>query len=122
MKTISITLVLALTSGFLAQAAEEPATQAAIVRPASVLATMKKVADWQLAQPSPRGTDDWTYGALYAGMMALSHIADSPKYHDAMVEIWRARGARVGSSSASRRPSRNASTWRSTARRSRTST
>ena len=57
-----------------------------------ILATMKKVGDWQLAQPPPpaaakRQTDDWTYGALYAGMMALSQISDDAKYHDAMMAM-----------------------------------
>src|SRR5215813_6897182 len=56
-------------------------------KPQSILATMKKVADWQLAQSPKPQTDDWTYGALYAGMMALAGISDSPKYHDAMVEM-----------------------------------
>jgi len=56
--------------------------------PQSILATMKKVADWQLAQPPTKPqTDDWTYGALYAGMMAWAGISDSPKYRDAMLEM-----------------------------------
>lgn len=54
---------------------------------------MKRVADWQLAQPMKRGKDDdWTYGALFTGIMALSQIADSSKYHDAMVEMGRRHG------------------------------
>jgi unsaturated rhamnogalacturonyl hydrolase len=49
---------------------------------------MKRVADWQLAQPPVRpATDDWTYGAFYAGVMALSQLADDPKYHDAMMQM-----------------------------------
>ncbi|HSU55703.1 MAG TPA: glycoside hydrolase family 88 protein [Candidatus Dormibacteraeota bacterium] len=49
---------------------------------------MEKVADWQLAQPPLKPqTDDWTYGALYAGIMALASVADTPKYHDAMVDM-----------------------------------
>src|SRR5438067_1675108 len=64
--------------------------QAVEPTPSSILATMKKVADWQLAQPPTKPqTDDWTYGALYAGMMALAQISDSAKYHDAMMEMGR---------------------------------
>lgn len=63
------------------------------ITPNAVLATMKQVADWQLAQPPKptknvnQGTQDWTYGALYAGVMALSDISDSPRFHDAMVAM-----------------------------------
>jgi rhamnogalacturonyl hydrolase YesR len=57
--------------------------------PPAVLETMKAVADWQLVQPPRHKTDDWTYGALYAGMMALSQVADSPKYQAAMIEMGR---------------------------------
>jgi rhamnogalacturonyl hydrolase YesR len=60
--------------------------------PAAILATMRQVADWQLVQTNRHATDDWTYGALYAGMMALSDVADSPKYHDAMMEMGRKHG------------------------------
>ena len=54
----------------------------------TILALMKKVADWQLAQPEARpGTNDWTKGALYAGFIALAQVADGPKYHDAMMAM-----------------------------------
>ncbi len=55
--------------------------------PDAILAAMKRAADWQLAQPPRHKTDDWTYGALYAGMMALSHVADDLKYHNAMIAM-----------------------------------
>lgn len=55
--------------------------------PAAILATMKKVADWQLSQPLVHPADDWTYGACYAGLTALSAIADDPKYHNALLEM-----------------------------------
>ena len=55
--------------------------------PAAILATLKQVADWQLGQPLVHPPDDWTYGACYAGLNALSDIADDPKYHNALVEM-----------------------------------
>ncbi|HWX22020.1 MAG TPA: glycoside hydrolase family 88 protein [Candidatus Binatia bacterium] len=61
--------------------------------PQTTLAMMKKVADWQLVQAPVRpATDDWTYGALYTGMMALSQIADDSKYHDAMMAMGKSHG------------------------------
>jgi rhamnogalacturonyl hydrolase YesR len=55
--------------------------------PRSILATMKKVADWHLAQPPKRAVDDWTYGAIYAGLSALSQISDDSKHHDALMAM-----------------------------------
>lgn len=76
---LAIAAALVITS----QAAENSLT------PASVLSTMKKVADWQLEQQPRHATDDWTYGALYSGMMALADVSDSLKYHDAMMGMGR---------------------------------
>jgi rhamnogalacturonyl hydrolase YesR len=77
--------------------AQQPVTGAASglspeIQPAAVLAAMKQVADWQLTQVPRHPTDDWTFGALYAGMMALSDVADVPAYHDAMMEMARKHG------------------------------
>ncbi|MFO1488764.1 MAG: glycoside hydrolase family 88 protein [Verrucomicrobiota bacterium] len=66
--------------------------------PTNVLATMKRVADWQLAAPIRHRADDWTCGALYAGVMALDEIADIPKYRDAMTAIGRKQNWRPGPS------------------------
>jgi len=61
------------------------------IAPKPVLSVMKQVADWQLANPSPSAAryseDSWTYGAFYAGVMALSEISDTPKYDEAMVAM-----------------------------------
>ena len=82
-------MALALWGPTITQAAPAAAEAriSADIAPQSILTTMKAVADWQLVQTNRHKTDDWTYGALYAGMMALSQIADSPKYHDAMMEM-----------------------------------
>ncbi len=56
-----------------------------------ILDSMKKVADWQLTNDSPSlahyQLNSWTYGAFYAGVMALDSVADTPKYHEAMLAI-----------------------------------
>ena len=61
------------------------------ISPAAIRTVMQAAADWQLAHPSPGdqkyGQQAWTYGAFYAGVMALNEIAESPKYHDAMATL-----------------------------------
>lgn len=52
--------------------------------PGVVLATMEKVADWQLANPTGYPLDDWTEGVGDAGFMALAGISPNPKYREAM--------------------------------------
>ncbi len=64
-----------------------PAGLSSDISPQPVLAVMKKVADWQLTQPSKHAPDDWTFAALYTGIMALGQISDDPKYHDAMTAM-----------------------------------
>jgi rhamnogalacturonyl hydrolase YesR len=57
------------------------------ITPKTVLATMKRVADWQLANPSAHPATDWTQSAYYTGMMALASVSDDPKYRDAMLAM-----------------------------------
>lgn len=56
-------------------------------KPADVLASMERVADWQLANPSKQARDGWVQSAGYAGMMALAEISSSPRFHDAMMKM-----------------------------------
>src|SRR5581483_11927441 len=81
-----------LAAAVLAQPAVPPGSAASsndLSRPA-ILATLKQAADWQCDHPASSkeryGEQAWTYGAFYAGLMALSRIADTPKYHDWMIE------------------------------------
>src|SRR5262245_42153518 len=53
---------------------------------AAILATMEKMADAQLAVPRYAGQNppaDWVGGAFYVGLARLSHVATSPRFHDA---------------------------------------
>ena len=76
-----------------AQPANPPASSApaSTIIPGNVLAVMKKVADWQLVNPSASSNryteNEWTWGACYAGMMALGDISDDPKYRNAMLAV-----------------------------------
>jgi unsaturated rhamnogalacturonyl hydrolase len=51
--------------------------------PKAILASMEKVADWQLTNASPSDVhyprNGWTWGAFYDGVMALDSIAGTRK-------------------------------------------
>ncbi len=87
MNAIKPLILLAVSTLACSLFAQQPAGLSADVRPDAVLVAMKTVADWQLTQAPRHPTDDWTFGALYAGMMALSDVADVPSYHDAMMKM-----------------------------------
>jgi unsaturated rhamnogalacturonyl hydrolase len=88
MKTIAL-LILTLASASLSAQTQPVGKPSADISPASILNTLKLVADWQLTNASSSqerySERAWTWGAFYVGVMALSEIADTPKYHDAMV-------------------------------------
>ena len=89
MKKIAL-LILAMAVMSNAQTTNGPKPSAE-VSPVAILNTMKLVADWQLAHPSPtvnrNKENSWTYGAFYTGIMALDEIAGTPRYHDAMIAV-----------------------------------
>jgi unsaturated rhamnogalacturonyl hydrolase len=57
--------------------------------PAAILQAMERVAGWQLAHPSTHTATDWTQGVGDAGFMALSNLAPTRTYRDAMVAMGR---------------------------------
>jgi unsaturated rhamnogalacturonyl hydrolase len=54
---------------------------------AAIRKAAKKVADWQLARVESTFSQQWTYAALYDGMLAASRTTGDPRYHDAMVKM-----------------------------------
>lgn len=50
------------------------------MNPAAVKAAMSKVADWQLARVKESFSQDWTYAALYLGMLAASDTLHDSRY------------------------------------------
>ncbi len=52
-----------------------------------VLQLMKKVADWQLANPTGKGLNTWDYAPFYIGLMQLYTISKDEKYLNAIVEM-----------------------------------
>ena len=89
MKKMALCILAVSTMALWAQPTNSSPEPSAEISPAAVLATMQRVADWQLTNSAASheryGERAWTYGALYAGMMALAEITDSPKYYEAMV-------------------------------------
>ena len=47
----------------------------------------QKVADWQLARAEPVFNQQWTYAALYDGLLAASKTTGDQRYHDAVVKM-----------------------------------
>ena len=54
------------------------------VEKSAIIKVMTAAADWQLDHPSDHPQYDWTQAAFYTGVMALTGVADNPKYFDAM--------------------------------------
>ncbi len=54
---------------------------------AAIGTAARKVADWQLARGEPIFNQQWTYAALYDGLLAASKATGDPRYHDAVVKM-----------------------------------
>lgn len=57
------------------------------IRPKAISAAMKKVADWELAVAEPSFNQQWTFAALYDGLLAASSTTGDAKYHDAVLRM-----------------------------------
>jgi unsaturated rhamnogalacturonyl hydrolase len=70
---------------------DEPGPLATDLSPALTHAAIRKaaqkVADWQLARAEPIFNQQWTYAALYDGLLAASKTTGDPRYHDAIVKM-----------------------------------
>ena len=80
--------------------AAEPGPQASDLSPAlkpqAIQKAMRKVADWQLRMAESRFSTDWTYAALYDGLLAASRTTGDPRYHDAVLKFADANGWKLG--------------------------
>lgn len=54
---------------------------------ADILKVMKKVADWQLKEAESRYNIDWTFAALYDGLLGASRSTGDPRYHDRVLQV-----------------------------------
>ena len=57
------------------------------LKPKAIDAAMKKVADWQVAYAEPHFNKQWTFAALYDGLLAASKTTGDAKYRDAVLHL-----------------------------------
>jgi rhamnogalacturonyl hydrolase YesR len=57
------------------------------IKPKAIDAAMKKVADWQVAVAEPKFNQQWTFAALYDGLLAASKATGDAKYRDAVLRM-----------------------------------
>jgi len=88
-RIVNMVVCILLAASFTASA-QKPAADP-VFKPANVLASMQKVADWQLHQWDTGGFKrrkyDWTYAAAYTGFMELAAISNNKKYENAMMAV-----------------------------------
>jgi rhamnogalacturonyl hydrolase YesR len=70
---------------------DDPGPLAANLSPklkrSAVLRAMKTVGDWQLREAESRYNIQWTFAALYDGLLAASVATGDSRYHDRVLEI-----------------------------------
>ena len=57
------------------------------IKPKAIDAAMKKVGDWQIKVAEPNFNKQWTFAALYDGLLAASKTTGDSKYHDAVLHF-----------------------------------
>jgi unsaturated rhamnogalacturonyl hydrolase len=57
------------------------------LKPKAVKHAVAKVADWQLKQAEEKFSTDWTYAALYDGLMAATRTTGDKRYRDAVLKF-----------------------------------
>ncbi len=57
------------------------------IKPKAIQAAIKKVGDWQLRVAEPVFNRQWTFAALYDGLLAASKATGDPKYRNAVLQF-----------------------------------
>ncbi|MFZ0746511.1 MAG: glycoside hydrolase family 88 protein [Terracidiphilus sp.] len=66
------------------------------LKPRAIQKAMREVADWQLKTSESRFSTDWTYAALYDGLLAASRTTGDRRYHDAVLKFAEQTGWKLG--------------------------
>jgi unsaturated rhamnogalacturonyl hydrolase len=56
------------------------------LKPAAIRSAIKKVADWQLRVAEPNFNSQWTFAALYDGLIAASAATGDSRYRQAVID------------------------------------
>lgn len=57
------------------------------LQPAEIEAAMRRVANWQAARIADTPSQDWTFAALYAGLVSASQTLHEPKFRDLVAGV-----------------------------------
>jgi unsaturated rhamnogalacturonyl hydrolase len=57
------------------------------IKPKAIDAAMKRVSDWQIAVADSKFNQQWTFAALYDGLLAASKATGDAKYRDAVLRM-----------------------------------
>ncbi|WP_263365405.1 glycoside hydrolase family 88/105 protein [Edaphobacter bradus] len=57
------------------------------INPKAIQAAIKRVGDWELSVAEPSFNRQWTFAALYDGLLAASKATGDPKYRDAVLSF-----------------------------------
>ncbi|KAA6461065.1 glycoside hydrolase family 88 protein [Acidobacteria bacterium AB60] len=63
---------------------------------AAIQKAMKMVADWQVKESEGRYNIDWTFAALYDGLLAASQTTGDRRYHDQVLRVAEANQWKLG--------------------------
>jgi unsaturated rhamnogalacturonyl hydrolase len=66
------------------------------LKPRAIRKAMRKVGDWQLRTGENRFSTDWTFAALYDGLLAASRTTGDPRYRDAVLKFAESTGWKLG--------------------------
>jgi unsaturated rhamnogalacturonyl hydrolase len=66
------------------------------LKPRDIRKAMRKVGDWQLRTGESRFSTDWTFAALYDGLLAASRATGDQRYHDAVLRFAERNGWKLG--------------------------
>jgi unsaturated rhamnogalacturonyl hydrolase len=66
------------------------------LKPKAIQKAMRKVGDWQLRTAGSKFSTDWTYAALYTGLMAASRTTGDSRYRDAVLHFAENKGWKLG--------------------------
>ncbi|MGI4831102.1 MAG: glycoside hydrolase family 88/105 protein [Janthinobacterium lividum] len=67
------------------------------LQPREIDRALRKVADWQLARAQPYFNQDWTFAALYTGLMAAATVLHEPRYREPLEMLGQRYGWSLGS-------------------------